>query len=223
MSNSFALNLHGGKSVNHVVILCTISTVVKWHRMLIVQSNSRHVFSDLRAYVCTSPECDSLAFDSPVSWRKHEMEHRLEWLCPFCNLRYKDQSDTRKHLIQEHGDIADEHHVDMVLQVSSCLPEFLKASDCPFCDWDRILRSRLDASADNLVVPSRRFMQHLRRHLEDFALFVVPEPELEEVASDDGSNAAYQDDDHSILSTVSSFASLVSDSASSAYYSCEGD
>ena len=34
VSNSFTLNLHGGKSVNHVVILRTSSTVVKWRRML---------------------------------------------------------------------------------------------------------------------------------------------------------------------------------------------
>lgn len=155
------------------------------------------------------------------------MDHRCEWLCPFCNHRYKDKLETRHHLIQQHGDIADKGHVDMVLQVSSCLPEFLKASNCPFCDWDRILRKRLDASTGELTVPLSRFLRHLRRHLEEFALFVVPQPELEEVSSDDGSNAAnanaYQDDDQSTQSTLSSFASLVSDSSSSAYYSCEGD
>jgi hypothetical protein len=69
------------------------------------------------------------------------------------------------------------------------------------CDWGVTLRKRnRTPKEDDLTVPSRRFMKHLGRHLEEIALFVVPQP---------ASNAvqAVLDEDSVIVSTPSSFKS----------------
>ena len=58
------------------------------------------------------------------------------------------------------------------------------------------------------AVPSRRFMKHLGRHLEEIALFVVPQPEEDEIdLGDIGSNSVHaaQDEDIATNSTLSSF------------------
>lgn len=137
------------------------------------------------------------------------MDHRREWFCPHCNLVYHDKLKARMHIIQ-HYDNSDGHHqADLLLQTSSRLPEHLSADDCPFCDWSATLRKRNIASKEyDLTVPSRRFMKHLGRHLEEIALFVVPQPEEDQVDSDDiGSNAVHaaQGEDSATNSTLSTF------------------
>lgn len=137
------------------------------------------------------------------------MDHRREWFCPHCNLVYHDKLKARMHIIQ-HYDNSDGHHqADLLLQTSSRLPEYLSADDCPFCDWSATLRKRNIASKEfDLKVPSRRFMKHLGRHLEEIALFVVPQPEEDQFDSDNvGSNAVHaaQGEESATNSTLSSF------------------
>ena len=137
------------------------------------------------------------------------MDHRREWFCPLCNLVYHDKLKARMHIIQHYGNPDDQNQVDLLLQTSSRLPEHLSAGDCPFCDWSTILRKRnITSKEHDLTVPSRRFMKHLGRHLEEIALFVVPQPEEYQVDSDDiGSNAVHaaQGEDSATNSTLSSF------------------
>lgn len=152
-----------------------------------------------------------LMFGSLNTWRSHEMDHRREWVCPFCNFACQNEPKAKMHIMHHHGDLAEHHEIDMLLQTSSRLPENLSADDCPFCDWGTTLRKRNATSNDqDLAVPSRRFMKHLGRHLEEIALFVVPQPEEHQKDSDDiGSNAVHaaQDEDSATVSALSSFAS----------------
>jgi hypothetical protein len=148
-----------------------------------------------------------LMFDSFNTWRSHEMEHRREWICALCGLPCQDKTRATEHILQLHGKRVRGHELDMLLNTSSHLPDEIPAKDCPFCDWSTTLQKRNTTSkSQDLVVPSRRFMKHLGRHLEEFALFVVPLPDLKDDDSDDkGSNAAHVD----TMSTLSSFRSAV--------------
>jgi hypothetical protein len=176
--------------------------------------HSRHVFSDIRAYICTSKECGMLMFDSFNTWRSHELDHRREWICSLCSLSCQDKAKIKTHLIDSHGDKVENLQLDTLLQMCSRPPEQLHAANCPFCDWSSILQERNPTSRRrDLSVPSRRFMKHLGKHLEEFALFVVPQPDEDDATTKDiGSNEAHIndiDDDNSI-STLSTFRSALS-------------
>ena len=150
-------------------------------------------------------------FDSLGTWRGHEMEHRRKWSCPLCSASCKEESTTQAHLIQCHGDVVGPHNLKTLLKTSSHPAEFLLASDCPFCDWNAILRRKNCASeGTQMSVPAKRFLKHLSKHLEEIALFVVPQPEQDDEGLDQlGSNAVHaaEADDDTAMSTLSSFGS----------------
>lgn len=44
-----------------------------------------HVFSDLRPYVCTFPDCEGPYFGNVNEWFRHEMQnHRVTYTCRLC-------------------------------------------------------------------------------------------------------------------------------------------
>ena len=159
-----------------------------------------------------------LMFGSFDTWRSHEMNHRREWFCPLCDLVHHDKSKAKMHLMHHHGKLAEKHELETLLQTSSRPSENLPADDCPFCDWGMTLREHNRTPKEHdLTVPSRRFMRHLGRHLEEIALFVVPQPEEEQRSADDfASDVAHSvlDEDSATASTLSSFRSQPSSGAS---------
>jgi hypothetical protein len=175
---------------------------------------SKHVFSDIRAYICTSRDCGMLMFDSLSTWRGHEMEHRRKWSCPLCSTSCKEEAATEAHLMRSHCDIVGPHNLESLLRISSHPSEFLLASECPFCDWNAALRKQNPApEGTELSVPSNRFLKHLGKHLEELALFVIPQPEQDDEDSDQlGSDAVHaaEADDGTTMSALSSFGSKVS-------------
>lgn len=67
------------------------------------------------------------------------------------------------------------------------------ATDCPLCDYDKILKQRRGASGSELglvgnsepiTLRLKTFRRHLGRHLEQLALFVLPRNELMETPQD---------------------------------------
>ena len=69
------------------------------------------------------------------------------------------------------------------------------ASACLLCDYEGVVRRKLDlaASTEPVVVKIQTFRNHLGRHLEQLALFVLPKQEVREQADDTvGSDAAYE-------------------------------
>jgi hypothetical protein len=155
-----------------------------------------------------------LMFDSLSTWRGHEMEHRRKWSCPLCSTSCKEEAATEAHLMRSHSDMVGPHNLETLLRTSSHPSEFLLASECPFCDWNAVLRRRNPApEGTELSVPSNRFLKHLGKHLEEIALFVVPQPEQDDEDSDQlGSNAVHaaEADDGTTMSALSSFGSKVS-------------
>ena len=64
--------------------------------------------------------------------------------------------------------------------------ERIRASACPLCDYEAILRRKLniDSTQEPITVKVSTFRNHLGRHLEQLALFVLPKQEVKEQAED---------------------------------------
>lgn len=147
-------------------------------------------------------------FDSFKAWRSHELDrHRRQWVCQLCGTVCQDRSDTLTHLKSRHRHDLNDCQIDIIVEASSHYPETIHAKDCPFCDFPEASRQQKpETSSQEARVNARRFMKHVGRHLEQLALFVMPQPEVE---SDGGlgSNAARvpDPDDMETLSAMSAF------------------
>lgn len=64
----------------------------------------KHLFTDLRPYVCTFEECDLRLFSNRQDLFQHEMSyHRRDWPCPFRHQEgHQSPDDLRQHLRQHH-------------------------------------------------------------------------------------------------------------------------
>jgi hypothetical protein len=142
-------------------------------------------------------------FDSFATWRDHEMEHRQQWFCPICDIFCKDNACTREHIIQHHGNLAEGAKLDMLLEVSSRALEMIPVSDCPFCCWDTTLLEQSSTSEKcKLAVRSDQFMEHVGRHLEGIALFVLPEPDGLHSSPSQASSDGIHDDTAEVSKTA---------------------
>ena len=74
--------------------------------------------------------------------------------------------------------------------------EHIPASACPLCDYEAILKNRLDICSDQdpVTVKATTFRKHLGRHLEQLALFVLLKQEVKEQAEDTVSSDAANED-----------------------------
>ena len=148
----------------------------------------RHVFRDLRAYVCTFEQCTAGLFEDREAWFQHEMDvHRRQWVCQSCPSRpFKEVEQFERHLQKAHlGTVLSQNVLSRIVEASSHPIIEIAASACPFCDsWDSALRVEaksqglLVPDTDSLNVPTTRFQQHLAEHQEQLALFAIT-PEIE--------------------------------------------
>ncbi|CCX34318.1 Similar to Serine/threonine-protein phosphatase 6 regulatory ankyrin repeat subunit A; acc. no. Q505D1, partial [Pyronema omphalodes CBS 100304] len=141
----------------------------------------KHVFRDLRPYVCTFKDCQqgSHLFGSRHEWFNHERDtHRREWHCNICDKALPSTEQFRQHLVKKHkltlspGD----HHIVIDRAERSVETK----QNCMLCRQEFL---------------PRRLRSHLGRHMEQIALFILPgssddaednsEPDSED---DDGNN-----------------------------------
>ncbi|KAI1375813.1 hypothetical protein F4677DRAFT_101599 [Hypoxylon crocopeplum] len=143
-----------------------------------------HVFSDLRAYVCTTvgSECGHQLFNNCNAWFDHELQfHRSKYVCPLCNEDTHDKSTLASHVKSVHGSFTIEH-VTALVGIGRVVPTHFKARDCPFCDiWAEVLESRSHRGTESLtledgqiLVSRSRFKRHVATHQEQLAIFVIP-------------------------------------------------
>ncbi len=139
----------------------------------------KHVFTDLRPYVCTFEECDLKLFADRHTWFNHELEcHRLEWSCRFCS-HPPFSSETRfsTHMRTRHTHFSSSAHLPALIRASRQSVDRISAAACPLCHWDATLRDLNThmASEKSLVVTREQFRKHLGRHMEQLALFALPQ------------------------------------------------
>ncbi|KAK6416297.1 hypothetical protein LTR95_017477, partial [Oleoguttula sp. CCFEE 5521] len=148
------------------------------------RSYKKHVYADLRAYICTFEDCNTGLFEDRDAWWQHELDiHRRQWSCQSCQGKTFDTAAAlQKHLRVAHDAAAlpDDLLAQIAAASSSPMLE-VAASDCPLCDdFDSVIRqeaAKLQISIPDhhqIKVPLKRFQQHLGYHLEQLALFAVP-------------------------------------------------
>ncbi|KAK3678757.1 hypothetical protein LTR78_001210 [Recurvomyces mirabilis] len=138
----------------------------------------RHVFSDLRAYVCTFKDCRLRIFSDSETWMQHETtEHYTFWACPYCANKepFHSKTDLSAHVLQAHGSSADLSSIEQLVQAGRYCSDTIAASACQFCNWPAKIRD-IDRSAPRdgeILVPLARYRRHVRVHLEQVALLVT--------------------------------------------------
>ncbi|KAK0792118.1 hypothetical protein LTR59_008614 [Friedmanniomyces endolithicus] len=182
----------------------------------------KHVFRDLRAYVCTFKDCKEGLFEDRQTWFEHELsQHRRHWVCLSCPGKIFDTATAfRQHLQVVHLQRVHQHpaggitpEVDLLLEASSRPSDRISTSACPFCDtWETRVRQSTSAilrnqTGESPTVDARYFRRHVAEHQEQLALSALPisfndndgdSAEAEDTESDDDSAEAEEigsDDD----------------------------
>jgi hypothetical protein len=144
----------------------------------------KHVFADLRCYVCTFQGCDAPYFGDINDWFSHEMEkHRVQYACLVCQSGpYFSDRACLEHIGSNHPIIMESSNKHEVLALSQVPAERLSVALCPCCtNWaDRLTaekpspESNQISASEEKTVTLKRFKRHLGSHLEELALFALP-------------------------------------------------
>ena len=148
-----------------------------------------HVFSDLKPYICTFPECslELVRFSTRAQWADHEFScHRFveDWCCPFCSTRdIHNQQGCEQHLERSH----DLQHPELAYWTNRARTKrarLMSVEECLLCR--------------TIPAESRQaFIKHCCRHMEEVALMAMPQ------IANDGSEG-YEDNPDQDKSTQSS-------------------
>jgi hypothetical protein len=121
----------------------------------------RHVFRDLRPYVCTFPTCQRSEhlFESRHEWFEHEKTfHRREWFCSACHAIFTTDAAFREHLFQTHAGPFHPEKLRALIDQSERAIE--SKQRCCLCERDNLSPHLLQ--------------RHVGRHMQQLSLFVVP-------------------------------------------------
>ncbi|KAK8076171.1 hypothetical protein PG994_003443 [Apiospora phragmitis] len=154
----------------------TISKETSWRR---------HVFQDLKAYVCTGQgTCDTKFFGDSQSWLDHELQcHRQQWACILCQQGlFRNKEIYEDHLSRTHGAfIVGDDQLAAFVGAGLRAVDAIPARDCPFCDeWADSMQSTIpppDSTTRGdvaVTVDPKQYRRHVSKHLEQLALFSLP-------------------------------------------------
>ncbi|CZT12877.1 uncharacterized protein RAG0_16547 [Rhynchosporium agropyri] len=151
----------------------------------------KHVFRDLRPYVCTFKECNLRMFRSRNEWFAHELQaHRREWTCATCSKLCSSKSNFKSHILSHNSNLAGSELDAVILQSEEPMDRF-PASACSFCnEWEvqitdsRQIEKRTFLNDGKDVTPygtKTQLRRHLGRHMEQLALFALPRENVDNV------------------------------------------
>ncbi|MCJ1392199.1 hypothetical protein MMC18_005066 [Xylographa bjoerkii] len=147
---------------------------------------TRHVFRDLQPYTCTFEECalGNETFESRHLWFNHELKvHRRFWICRgHCGNTFQSRDQFEKHIRNIKRDDIAPGQLSTFIDMCSVPMNATRETECPLCE--------------NSILGSKRFEKHLGRHLEEIALFALPQSLFEDgddLESDDSSNGSAED------------------------------
>lgn len=168
----------------------------------------KHIFSDLRPYVCTFEGCGLNMFESQNQWFNHELRfHRKLWKCTFCEeATLHSRPDLETHMGSEHVDEVQENNMESLLD--NCAISRIDATCCPLCTT---YGSRLQSinQSNKCDVSLKQFQEHLGRHMEQLALAALPEDEADsnETVDDDEEQRSYSstDQDSNVLARAATW------------------
>ncbi|KAE9372483.1 hypothetical protein N431DRAFT_466728 [Stipitochalara longipes BDJ] len=138
----------------------------------------KHVFRDLRPYVCTFAKCENpeKLYLTRHEWMYHETQmHRRQWICASCSHRkLPTRNEMRNHLLDMHSGDFPEAQLEIMVEICERPMDDDEGVDCPIC-------------FATLALSALRV--HLATHLEELALFVLP-CHIEDRSQDAGSDRA---------------------------------
>ncbi|THY83183.1 hypothetical protein D6C93_08957 [Aureobasidium pullulans] len=134
----------------------------------------RHVFSDLKAYVCLAEDCELYMFTSSEAWMSHQLsEHLVVWNCPICDeTPFSSGEYFQSHIRFCHPAEFSEEQLEPLTTSSKHSADSIRASECPFCDW-AVASGDLDRCTfqdGEVHVTPVLFQRHVCSHLEQLAL-----------------------------------------------------
>ncbi|RYP52482.1 hypothetical protein DL768_002309 [Monosporascus sp. mg162] len=134
------------------------------------QSWKRHVFRDLRPYVCTFKDCQNSGklYVSRHDWIYHELQiHRREFVCEECGKVCSSRIDMSTHLREHYDGSTPLAQLGVILDLCG------RQIDVSDSRKDQCLICGEELSLSALY-------GHLAAHMEDIALFVLPDRDEEE-------------------------------------------
>ena len=141
----------------------------------------KHLFDDLRPYVCTFEQCDLRMFADRVSWLRHEVDtHRVEWFCSFCSHSiFNCRAHLESHMQENHGDHFRHDQLPALIDASKRSTDGISADSCPFCfkygEKQKSMNAHLNIKELFIDVKDfRHFYRHVGKHMEQLALFALP-------------------------------------------------
>lgn len=139
-------------------------------------TSRKHVYQDLRPYICLEESCttEDQAFRSRRDWNRHMLaNHWKEWNCPLgCSASFQSSYDLRMHSLKKHIGLVSPENVDTLVALSSTAGLTMAEGRCSLCRSFDIKSSRMYAS-------------HVGHHLEQLALFVLPQTQEDETNGGD--------------------------------------
>ena len=166
-------------------------------------SSRRHVFSDLKPYICTHGDCQDFLhqYSTRDAWADHEFSkhrHKLKWQCLDCSEKCGSTD-----LWLDHMDLA--HDIKL---------------DARSIDYLQKDARRVDQAEPK--DEEREFVKHVCQHMEEIALMALPSIEDdEEHASSDEDSWSYFDHpwnyDTNLEASLNLSSNIASDTPDGAY------
>ncbi|KAJ4146174.1 hypothetical protein NW754_001638 [Fusarium falciforme] len=128
------------------------------------QSWKRHVFRDLRPYICTFEHCQNpdKLYVSRHEWIYHELQiHRRKYVCKECPKTSSSRTEMLAHVQEHYGESISPAHLDVILNLCDQQDDGMNGEkeECLVCGEELSFLA---------------LQGHLAMHMEDMALFILP-------------------------------------------------
>ncbi|KAK3360710.1 hypothetical protein B0T25DRAFT_602509 [Lasiosphaeria hispida] len=159
-------HLHSDRGGGEEVYICPQPTEASWSGAPFpVSILRRHVFRDLRPYVCTFEQCQNAAklYVNRNDWKYHELQvHRRQFICVDCDNTFPDRPSMGQHLKTVHySGPMQQAQLPMLVDLCECQADDTHQDACIVCGKELALSE---------------LQLHLAAHMEDIALFALPTP-----------------------------------------------
>ncbi|RGP65706.1 transcription factor [Fusarium longipes] len=138
----------------------------------------RHVFGDLRPYTCVFSHCieSTIDFDRRHNWQLHvSKNHWRSWSCPFkCQQPFSSAPELSRHINNHHLPNGSEEELKAITALGDKPAPEDTSSQCLLCGHS--------------TTGLKKYIKHVGRHLEQLALFTLPDLEREDVDEETESN-----------------------------------
>ncbi|KAK3386875.1 hypothetical protein B0H63DRAFT_468525 [Podospora didyma] len=156
----------------------------------------KHVFRDLRPYVCLDPDCTMPheQYARRKQWARHmREEHWKTWTCSLgCSTEFDSAEKFQTHVQATHADDIATDNIRTLSNLSSHLDLSKAEGNCPLCPEFELKNSHQHES-------------HVGNHLEQLALFALPnvlEQEDDDENDDDTEDEAFNSEANSDVDSL---------------------